>query len=565
MNSVNLKQNLARLFSLSLAIGGLGGFVYTPASHAVDRNTPISWQFLSGDYASQYDNAGMPQNLEVEPMRTFSDGFWARLSAALPERQDIRQSNPDFITDDAGANIALRETGEVFVSFLHEGAGYRNSLGYFTFDPANPPQSLADIQEKIIFPNVSFTNSGGNARGLKSGHTLKLGSFAQGTHIGFVLASDGFDAKTGVKSNMDRQIIFTTLKALNSEIDASLKAHTVLLYDAESQHVVLGLEDTLRTSPSCDHDFNDVLFTVSSNPPTAINPDALEALDTNPDSDKDGVPDAQDPFPNDAERAFEQRYPEDGSYYTLAFEDNWPAQGDYDMNDLVVQYRYEQITDAQGNIKDLTGYYQVKARGAELHNAFALEIPGTRPQDLASATLTQQGNTKTLSPEAQQEHLVFQVIKDATQWTPSNGCKFFNTEKGCAQSTPSDLRLNLTFKTPLSPSVIGFAPYNPFIYRTDRRGLEVHLPNHAPTSKASKDLFGSQDDASNTVSGNTYKTKANLPWALNIPSAWDHPIEHQPISKTYLRFKNWAESSGSSNTDWFLSDKYTPFLFGGNS
>ena len=565
MNTYTIKQKAVKFLSLSLFVAGLGATMAPSDSQAVDSNTPITWQFLGGDYASQYDNAGMPQNLETEPLRTFSDGFWNRLSAALPERQDIRQSNPDFITDDAGANIELREAGEVFVSFLHEGAGNRNSLGYFTFDPANPPQSLADIQEKIIFPNVSFTNSGGNARGLKSGQTLKLGSFAEGTHIGFVLASDGFDSGTGVKTDMNRQIIFTTLKALNSEIDEALKAHTELLYDEASQHVVLGLEDTLRTSPSCDHDFNDVLFTVSSNPPTAINPDVLEVLDTNPDSDKDGVPDSQDPFPNDAERAFEQRYPEDGSYYTLAFEDNWPAQGDYDMNDLVVQYRYEQITDAQGNIKDLTGYYQVTARGAELHNAFALEIPGTRPQDLASATLTQQGNTQPISAESQQEHLVFQILKDATQWTPGKGCKFFNTEKNCVRDTPGVLRLNLTFKTPLSTSVIGFAPYNPFIYRTDRRGLEVHLPNHAPTSKASKDLFGSQDDASNLLSGNTYKTKANLPWALNIPSAWEHPIEHQPISKTYLRFKNWAESSGSINTDWFLSETYGPYLFGGQS
>lgn len=562
MKTVTLKQNATRLFSLSLLMGGL---IYAPASHAIDNNTPITWEFLNGNYTTQYDGAGMPQNLEEEALRTFSDGFWSRLSTALPERQDIRQSNPDFITDDAGANIALRETGEVFVSFLHEGAGNRNSLGYFTFDPENPPKSLTDIQEQIIFPNVSFTNSGGNTRGLKSGQTLKLGSFAKGTHIGFVLASDGFDSTTGVKSNMNRQIIFTTLKALNSESDTSLKAHTVLLYDKESQHVVLGLEDTLRTSPSCDHDFNDVLFTVSSNPPTAINPDTLEVLDTNPDSDKDGVPDAQDLFPNDAERAFEQPYPENGSYYTLAFEDNWPAQGDYDMNDLVVQYRYNQITDAQGNIKDLTGYYQVTARGAELHNAFALEIPGTHLQDLAKATLTQSGKTQALAPEDQQQHLVFQVLKDATQWTPSAGCKFFNTEKSCVRNQPEVLRLDLSFKTALSPSVIGFAPYNPFIYRTDRRGLEVHLPNHAPTSKASTEFFGSQDDTSNIGSGNTYKTKANLPWALNIPSTWEHPIEHQPISKTYLRFKSWAESSGSINTDWFLSEKYAPYLFGGNS
>ena len=543
-------------YSLSLVMP------HSPSAQAVTPTNPISWNFLAGDYG-QYDSAGMPSNLDALPAKSFSDTFWARLSSALPERQDIRQHNPQLITDDAGANIALAETGEVFLTFLHEGAGFKNSLGYFVFDPQNPPQTLAELQEIIVFPNVSFHDDGGNPRGLKSGQTVKLGDFPAGANIGFVLASNGFDANTGIKENMAREQIFTTLKHLNSENDADLKAHTVLLYDTESQQVVLGLEDMLRTYPGCDHDFNDVLFTVSSNPPTAINPENLEELVLNPDSDQDGLPDSQDAFPQDSERAFAQKYPEDGSYYTLAFEDNWPAQGDYDMNDLVVKYRYEQVTDVQGNIKDLTGYYQVTARGAELHNAFALEIPGTQYQDLQKATLTTNNKTRTLSPETEQDHLVFQIIEDATQWTPAPGCKFFNTRTQCTASTPDTLRLDLTFTQPMRTTEIGFAPYNPFIYRTDQRGLEVHLPNHSPTRKASVSRFGSQDDASNLATGNTYKTTSNLPWALNIPSSWEHPIEQQPISKAYLRFKNWAESSGSQNNDWFLSDVYTPLLFRG--
>lgn len=535
-----------------------------PHAHAVSLSQPVQWQFLNGDYNKQYDAQGMPNNLDLDPLKNFSDDFWTRLSSALPEQQDIRQHNPGLITDDAGANILLREEGEVFLTFLHEGAGYLNSLGYFTFDPENPPQRLEDIQEKIVFPNVSFSNSGGNARGLKSGHTLKIGKFPAGTQIGFVLVSNGFDPQQGVTATANAGQIFTTLKALNSENNDALKAHTVLLYDQESQHVVLGLEDMLRTTPNCDHDFNDALFTVSSNPPTAINPEALAMLIENPDSDQDGVPDSQDLYPQDAERAFSQRYPEDGSYYTLAFEDNWPAQGDYDMNDLVVQYRYSYITNAQGDIKDLTGFYQVTARGAELHNAFALEIPGTKAQDLAHATLSQGNQSQNVTPESGQNHLVFQILDDATQWTPTQGCKFFNTDAACLNALPNSMKLEMTFKTPLSTNTIGFAPYNPFIYRKDRRGLEVHLPNHQPTRKASQQLFGSQDDASSLQTGNTYKTKDNLPWALNIPSTWDHPIEHQPISKSYLRFKNWAESSGSLHPDWFLKETYAPFIFKGN-
>lgn len=532
-------------------------------ANAVSLAPPVQWQFLNGNYKSQYDTKGIPNNVDDIALKSFSDDFWSRLSSALPEQQDIRQHNPNLITDDAGANLLLREEGEVFLTFLHEGAGHLNSLGYFTFDAENPPKTLEDIQEKIVFPNVSFSNSGGNARGLKSGHTLKIGKFPAGTQIGFILVSNGFDPQQGVTTAANASQIFTTLKALNPEANEALKAHTILLYDQESQHVVLGLEDLLRTSPSCDHDFNDALFTVSSNPPTAINPEALAVLVENPDSDQDGVPDSLDLYPQDSERAFSQRYPEDGSYHTLAFEDNWPAQGDYDMNDLVVQYRYSYITNAQGNIKDLTGFYQVTARGAELHNAFALEIPGTSLKDLARATLSQGAQAQSVLPESGQNHLVFQILDDATRWTPAKGCKFFNTDAACSTDLPNSLKLELTFNTPLGTDTLGFAPYNPFIYRKDQRGLEVHLPNHPPTRKASQDRFGSQDDASSLQTGNTYKTKGNLPWALNIPSTWNHPIEHQPISKSYLRFKNWAESSGSLHPDWFLTDTYAPFIFKG--
>ncbi len=548
-------MRLKRVLSLSL----LSGF-FMPAAMAVAPN-PVSWQFLAGDYGTAYDQDGMDLNLDVLPRKTFSDRFWNRLSAALPERQDLRTTHPEHITDDAGATVRLRESGEVFLTFLHEGAGYRNSLGYFTFDPDNPPRRMEDIQEKIVFPNVSFQYSGGGSRGLQSGQTLKLGSFPAGTAIGFVLVANGHDPATGVKTNPDRDWIFTTLKDLNAETDPELRAHTVLLYDEEDQQVVLGLEDTLRTLGACDHDFNDVMFSITSNPPSAIRPDNLTTLSTEEDRDRDGVKDSLDAFPEDASRSFVQNYPENGGYHTLAFEDNWPAQGDYDMNDLVVQYRYEQVLDSRGFIKDIHGYYQVKARGAELHNAFSLEIPGTRPADLASAHITRGNQRQSVSPETEQEYLVFPVIEDATRFTEAPGCAFFNTLPHCLNNDPAEIKLELSFQQALDPFQVGQPPYNPFLFRTDQRGMEVHLPNHLPTRKASTAHFGTRDDASDPARGQYYKTRDHLPWALNIPSAWEHPVEHQSISRTYLDFARWVESAGQSHNNWYTTNTHTPYLF----
>jgi LruC domain-containing protein len=550
------KENpMNKLKNISLAASVLL-FSALPAWGFTLNKGQINWEFHPGSYAGNYDSAGIP-NAIGKDNKTYPDQFWQDLSAALPEGKDVRLSNPDYITDDLGANLVMKETGELFITFLHEGAGYRNSIGYFVYDPLNPPQSKQELLEKIVFPNASFSNSGGSARGLKSGDTLNLGVFKAGTHIGFVIVSDGFDSSKGVKPTADPNWIFYTLKGLNSETKPELKGHTVLLHDKVSGSNVLGLEDILRTSNSCDQDFNDVLITLSSNPITAIDTSHITALPEAIDTDNDGVLDGNDAFPTDAERAFISYYPAkingQVQYNTLAFEDNWPQQGDYDMNDLVIKYNFEQVSNAQGQIKDIHYQFAISARGAELHNAFALEIPNAPVSNLLSANLSiDQGKPEAILPESGQKNLVFNLIADATQAAPAPaGCRFFNTEANCSPGQGKSYQFNLSFKTPLAKSQIGLPPYNPFIYRTDQRGLEVHLPDQPPTSRANTALFGSRDDNSNVTQKRYYKTQGNLPWGLDIASDWQQPLEQAEISKAYPDFKSWAESKGSLNQDWY--------------
>lgn len=44
----------------------------------------------------------------------------------------------------------------------------------------------------------------------------------------------------------------------------------------------------------------------------------------------------------------------------------------------------------------------------------------------------------------------------------------------------------------------------------------------------------------------------DLPWALNIPVDWNHPLEWTPISDAYPRFVPRAESGGDTGADWYL-------------
>ena len=94
--------------------------------------------------------------------------------------------------------------------------------------------------------------------------------------------------------------------------------------------------------------------------------------------------------------------------------------------------------------------------------------------------------------------------------------------------------------------------FNPFLIVNKVRGHEIHLPDYAPTSLADPAIFGSSDDASDAGAGRFYKTSQNLPWAIHIASSFDYTIESEQIIHGHLHFAEWAESGGSSFSDWYL-------------
>ncbi len=83
-------------------------------------------------------------------------------------------------------------------------------------------------------------------------------------------------------------------------------------------------------------------------------------LNCAPDTDGDGISDANDDYPNDGTRAFDSYFPASGTA-TLAFEDLWPSQGDYDFNDLVVDYSFQTVTDASDYVVELFASFTVRA------------------------------------------------------------------------------------------------------------------------------------------------------------------------------------------------------------
>jgi LruC domain-containing protein len=366
---------------------------------------------------------------------------------------------------------------------------------------------------------------------------------------------------------------YYSMKGLNPEAAGAenLNAHTVLLSKPDSELLILGFEDLTRTWSGCDHDFNDAIIALKVTPFSAVDRSRVQSLvKTVKDTDGDTIPDDLDAFPKDPERASRKFYPSAIGQGSFAFEDNWPRQGDFDMNDLVVGYRTVETLNARNEVVDLQLNYQITARGANDDNAFAVHLPGVAPGSIDSTRSTLKiGDKEAVSvvPEKGQHEAVVILapsVNSLTNTGVKGTCGFFNTVNKCARHTPVPVVANLHFDPPLAPSQLGAAPYNPFIYknRYAGRGREVHLVDHPPTDLADPKLFGTDADASRPAEGLYYRTTAGLPFALDIPETWRYPTEWSPLHKVYLNFSSWAAGTDSIAADrWYMTNFVEGLLF----
>lgn len=261
------------------------------------------------------------------------------------------------------------------------------------------------------------------------------------------------------------------------------------------------------------------------------------------DSDKDGVMDDLDEYPNDATKAYNNYYPSSSpsSGATVAFEDQWPVKGDYDLNDVVISYRYKVVTNAQNKVVQVQGDYTLHATGSGYSTGFGVEFPILRStvSGVTGATL-----------EAGQTNAVIRLFDDIRDEMLT-----WNTKPGEPISPVKNY--SVTFNVSNGPSInsFGLGSYNPFIWNGglgNGRNHEIHLPGKRPTSLGTTSLFGTGDDNSNVAAARYYVTSTGLPWAIDIPvKTFNYPVEFINITGGYLKFQAWAESGGSQFVDWY--------------
>lgn len=274
------------------------------------------------------------------------------------------------------------------------------------------------------------------------------------------------------------------------------------------------------------------------------------------DADEDGIPDDEDDYPDDASKAFNNYSPSENTYGTLAFEDLWPERGDYDFNDLVIDYRYNVITNADNKAVQMETEFVIQAIGAGFTNGFGFELP-VDPSLVESITgLNHSENYLSIATngtESDQQTTViipFDNAKNAMGVTET----FVNTQAGETYYEAVTITNTIIFTAPVNTADMGTAPYNPFIIANNSRGYEIHLPGQAPTVLINESLYGNAFDDTNPSQDKYFQSTNNLPWAINIPVSFDYPKEKASIESAHLKFAAWAESGGTVFQDWYIDN-----------
>lgn len=285
------------------------------------------------------------------------------------------------------------------------------------------------------------------------------------------------------------------------------------------------------------------------------------------DIDEDGVADLDDSYPYDPNKAYKTQFPASG-FGTLMYEDLWPGKGDFDFNDLVVDYQYEIVSNANDQVVEANYTFVTRAIGGALHNAFAFQLDSINPAKITSVNGTKtngitwttlNSNGTEVGNESETNIIVY---KDAYELLPTTGGFWFMNVEADAPDVGNDTTsISVKFiNNGVAPEAgtvtsqqMSASKFNPYIIVGQERGREIHLADKRPSSRVNMNYFGTVNDNSIPAQNRYYKTDTNLPWALNMSSSIPYAQEKQDFSDCYLNFNNWAQNGGLTNTDWYTN------------
>lgn len=273
-------------------------------------------------------------------------------------------------------------------------------------------------------------------------------------------------------------------------------------------------------------------------------------------SGNEGDPDPEDPEKPDVE---------DKTVYTYAFEDQWPAYGDFDMNDIVVSI--DKMTATNDN-KKLSIKGHIRAVGSSRKTGVGIQFLNVSSSGVTLAGKVQNGTP--VFESGQNNPVVIISINAHKHCNPNiadDDFSFYNTIPSAGSQyngNGAEFEIIMTFPTAEEATkAMNVKNLDVFIISKEAQGnigrTEVHMANYAPTNLGTTALFGMSNDASanntmlNVSKKGYYISTEGLAWGICIPNTevWKWPKEYMMITGVYPDFKNWVINGGQTeDLDW---------------
>ena len=462
--------------------------------------------FYVFDYQNRYEDFNPNPGYITRVDKVGNEGIGA-LTDRMMQFFGNSADNSGLVRESGVTNMTVQQDGTTLdVVFVNRSASYNNTFGYYYYKTGEGVDP-AKVKKYIVFPNVMMVSQElMNESILKCGDKVRLRyfgedgkpveTFPKGYTVGWFIYADGYNY---VNSGQYRNEINVNKPLLTSNPVNGKEQSFITVKDAKSGKVIIGVEDGGNKS------YCDLLFYVDASPESSIDDSGRPSI---PDNDKPvEKPDAQE-----------------NKKGTLAFEDIWPNGGDYDMNDVIIEYNRAIYFNAENMISKIVDTFTPTYDGAMYENAFAYQIDkGQFGQVTSDQDVKVENETSSI--------IVFPSVKQAVKGKVGT-CTITRTfEKASFEKE----------------NLKGYNPYIIVKYAAGQEGrTEVHLPKYAPTSYADMSLIGSGEDAYYIDREGVY------PFAIDIPMLDFIPVtETHNIDTEYPYFKEWAVSKGSKYTDWY--------------
>lgn len=264
-------------------------------------------------------------------------------------------------------------------------------------------------------------------------------------------------------------------------------------------------------------------------------------------------------------------YPSKSDFVLVAAEDQFPNDGDYDFNDLVVAIKYRLHYEGS-YLKGIAGEAYLLNRGGVYNHDFHIrhDIPGNFSALITNYNHVDGAQVATTTFQPWHSDLDLMLFQDSRQIMASNDACTIN-EKQFTACDADFLPPKATFQINTdgyysAPEhfLSGFKYY--LVVERDYGGnqeyIEVHMPsvNWSPSFREGRyketlqsKLALSEDskDQKEFSKLTSYRNSKNYPFVMVMPSSWQFPKENISMHDAYNLFPDFVTSNGQNSTDWW--------------